>query len=173
MSMRVSERMRQLPPYHFADAAARIAAKRASGVDVISLAIGDPDLPTPDPVIERLCATAREPINQRYPEYLGMVEFRQAIARWFLARFKVSLDPEREVVPLIGSKEGLVHLSLALLDPGDLALVPDPAYTVYEAGSILAGAADYSLPLTAKNGFLPDLDAIPPDVARRARLLWL
>jgi LL-diaminopimelate aminotransferase len=171
--MRVSERMRQLPPYHFADAAARIAAKRASGVDVISLAMGDPDLPTPDPVIDRLCETARQPINQRYPEYLGMAEFRQAIARWFLARFKVSLDPEREVVPLIGSKEGLAHLALALLDPGDLALVPDPCYPVYGAGSVLAGASNYSVPLTAEHGFLPDLEAIPAEVARRAKLLWL
>ncbi len=171
--MRVSERMRQLPPYHFADAAARIAAKRASGADVISLAMGDPDLPTPDPVIERLCATAQQPINQRYPEYLGMTEFRQAIARWFLSRFMVSLDPEREVVPLIGSKEGLVHLSMALLDPGDVALVPDPSYPVYGAGSILAGASNYSVPLIAERGFLPDLDAIPEEVARRAKMLWL
>src|SRR5579871_65209 len=171
--MRVSERLRQLPPYHFADAAARIAAKRASGVDVISLAMGDPDLPTPDPVIERLCETAQEPINQRYPEYLGLTEFRQAIARWFLSRFKVSIDPEREVVPLIGSKEGLVHLSLALLDPGDLALVPDPCYPVYGAGSVLAGASNYSVPLVAERGFLPDLERIPADVARRAKVLWL
>ncbi|HEY7355380.1 MAG TPA: LL-diaminopimelate aminotransferase [Ktedonobacterales bacterium] len=171
--MRVSERLRQLPPYHFADAAARIAAKRASGVDVISLAMGDPDLPTPDPVIDRLCETARDPINQRYPEYLGMAEFRQAIARWFLGRFKMSLDPEHEVVPLIGSKEGLVHLSLALLDPGDLALVPDPAYPVYAAGSVLAGASNYSVPLIPERGFLPDLAAIPAKVARRAKLLWL
>jgi LL-diaminopimelate aminotransferase len=171
--MRVSERLRQLPPYHFADAAARIAARRASGVDVISLAMGDPDLPTPDPVIERLCETARDPINQLYPEYLGMAEFRQAIARWFLGRFKVSLDPEREVVPLIGSKEGLAHLSLALLDPGDLALVPDPCYPVYGAGSVLAGASNYSVPLLAERGFLPDLEAIPAEIARRAKLLWL
>jgi LL-diaminopimelate aminotransferase len=171
--MRVSERLRQLPPYHFADAAARIAAKRASGVDVISLAMGDPDLPTPDPVIERLCETAKQPINQRYPEYLGMAEFRQAIARWFRSRFQVSLDPEHEVVPLLGSKEGLVHLSLALLDPGDLALVPDPGYPVYAAGSVLAGASNYSVPLVPERGFLPDLAAIPPDVARRAKLLWL
>jgi LL-diaminopimelate aminotransferase len=171
--MQLSQRMRQLPPYHFADAAARIAAKRASGVDVISLAMGDPDLPTPDAVIDRLCETARDPINQRYPEYLGLMEFRQAFARWFLARFKVSLDPEQEIVPLIGSKEGLVHLSLALLDPGDLALVPDPCYPVYGVGSILAGASTYSVPLSAERGFLPDLDAIPPEIARRAKLLWL
>jgi LL-diaminopimelate aminotransferase len=171
--MRLSERMRQLPPYHFADANERIAAKRASGVDVINLAMGDPDLPTPDPVIERLCEAAQQPINHRYPEYLGMVELRQAIARWFLSRFMVSMDPEGEVVPLIGSKEGLVHLSMALLDPGDIALVPDPAYTVYEVGTILAGATNYPLPLTAENSFLPDLDAIPEDIARRAKMLWL
>jgi LL-diaminopimelate aminotransferase len=171
--MQLSERMRLLPPYHFADAGARIAARRAGGVDVISLAMGDPDLPTPDPVIDRLCETARDPINQRYPEYLGMAEFRRAIARWFLSRFKVSLDPEREVVPLIGSKEGLAHLALVLLDPGDLALVPDPAYTVYAAGSVLAGATNYAVPLVAERGFLPDLEAIPADVARRAKLLWL
>ncbi len=171
--MQFAERMRQLPPYHFADAAERLAAKRAAGVDVINLAMGDPDLPTPDPVIDRLCETARQPINQRYPEYLGMTELRQAIARWFLARFKVSLDPEREVVPLIGSKEGLAHLSMALLDPGDVALVPDPAYTVYGIGSILAGATNYPVPLKAENGFLPDLASIPPEVARRAKMLWL
>jgi len=171
--MRLSERMRQLPAYHFADASERIAAKRASGVDVINLAMGDPDLPTPDVVIDRLRETARDPINQRYPEYLGMVEFRQAFARWFLGRFKLSIDPEGELVPLIGSKEGLVHLSLALLDPSDLALVPDPAYTVYAAGTILAGATNYFLPLAAENGFLPDLEVIPPEVARRAKVLWL
>jgi LL-diaminopimelate aminotransferase len=171
--MKLAERMRHLPPYHFAETAQRIAAKRADGVDVINLGIGDPDLPTPDPVIDRLCETARDPQNQRYPEYLGMPEFRQGIAAWFKRRFGVSLDANKEVIPLIGSKEGLVHLATVLLDPGDVALIPDPAYTVYAAGVTLAGATSYLLPLKAERGFLPDLEAVPADVLQKAKVLWL
>lgn len=171
--MKLAERMRHLPPYHFAETAQRIAAKRAAGVDVINLGMGDPDLPTPDPVIERLCETARDPLNHRYPEYLGMPELRQGIAAWFKRRFGVSLDANKEVVPLIGSKEGLVHLATVLLDPGDVALIPDPAYTVYAAGVTLAGATSYFLPLTAERGFLPDLEAIPANILDQARVFWL
>lgn len=171
--MKLAERMRHLPPYHFAETAQRIAAKRAAGVDVISLGIGDPDLPTPDPVIDRLCEAARDPQNHRYPEYLGMPELRQGIAAWFQRRFGVRLDANKEVVPLIGSKEGLVHLSTVLLDPGDVALIPDPAYTVYAAGATLAGATSYLLPMTAEGGFLPDLDTIPANILHKAKVLWL
>jgi LL-diaminopimelate aminotransferase len=171
--MKLAERMRHLPPYHFAETARRIAAKRAAGVDVINLGMGDPDLPTPDQVIERLCETARDPQNHRYPEYLGMPELRLGIAAWFKRRFGVSLDANTEVVPLIGSKEGLVHLATVLLDPGDVALIPDPAYTVYAAGVTLAGAISYLMPLMADCGFLPDLDAIPAAVLSKAKVLWL
>jgi LL-diaminopimelate aminotransferase len=171
--MKLAARMGQLPPYHFAETIRRIAAKRAAGVDVISLGMGDPDLPTPDAVIERLCETARDPLNQRYPEYLGMPELREGIAGWFLRRFGVRLDAHKEILPLIGSKEGLVHLATVLLDSGDVALIPDPAYTVYAAGATLAGATCHLMPLTSERGFLPDLEAVPAEVLRRARVLWL
>ncbi len=171
--MELSHRLRSLPPYHFAEYARKIAEKRASGVDVISLSIGDPDLPTPPEILDALTESAHSQVNQRYPEYAGMPEFRAAIARWFARRFNVELDPAREVLPLIGSKEGLAHLPLAVMDPGDIALMPDPMYPVGPTAVLLAGGTNYDLPLDAANGWLPDLSAIPTDVAQRARTLWL
>lgn len=171
--MELSHRLRSLPPYHFAEYARKIAEKRASGVDVISLSIGDPDLPTPPEILDALTESAHAQVNQRYPEYAGMPEFRTAIARWFARRFNVELDPAREVLPLIGSKEGLAHLPLAVMDPGDIALMPDPMYPVGPTAVLLAGGTNYDLPLDAANGWLPDLSAIPTDVAQRARTLWL
>jgi LL-diaminopimelate aminotransferase len=169
----LSRRLQQLPPYHFAAYARKIAEKRAEGVDVISLSMGDPDLPTPPEVLDALDAAARHPINQRYPEYAGMAALREATAAWFARRFGVDLDPAREILPVIGSKEGLAHLPLAVMDEGDVALMPNPQYPVYPTAVALAGGACYDLPLDATAGWLPDLDAIPTDVAARAKTLWL
>ncbi len=171
--MRTSKRIEQLPPYLFVEISRKIAAKRARGEDVISLAIGDPDLPTPRHILDRLHRAADVPANHRYPETDGLPELRRAIARWYQQRFGVVLDPDTEVLPLIGSKEGIGHIALCFIDPGDVALVPDPAYPVYAIGTMFAGGEAYPLPLTDENGFLPDLDHVPESVLRRAKLLWL
>ncbi len=169
----LSQRLQTLPPYHFAEYARKIAEKRASGADVISLSMGDPDLPAPAEVLDALATAAREPANQRYPEYAGMPAFRAAIAAWFERRFGVALDPEREVLPLIGSKEGLAHLPLAVMDTGDVALMPDPRYPVYPTAVALAGGVCYDVPLAPERGWLPDLANIPHAVASGAKTLWL
>jgi LL-diaminopimelate aminotransferase len=171
--MQFAKRIEKLPPYLFTEISRKIAEKRAQGVDVVTFAIGDPDIPTPPHIIEALVEAARDPANHRYPETEGLLELRQAIAEWYDRRFGLSLDPEREVLPLIGSKEGIGHIALCFIDPGDVALVPDPGYPVYSVGTMFAGGEPYYLPLREENGFLPDLDAVPDDVARRARLLWL
>ncbi len=171
--MRLSQRLTSLPPYHFAAYNQTIAELRASGADIINLSMGDPDLPTPPSVLDALIESAREPVNQRYPAYTGMPELRTGFARWFAGRFGVELDPAREVAMLIGSKEGLALLPMAVMDPGDIALMPNPAYPVYPTAVALAGGECYELPLDAEHGWLPDLSAIPADVASRARTLWL
>lgn len=173
MQMRVANRISQLPPYLFAEVSRKIAQKRAAGVDVISLGIGDPDLPTPDHIIERLCAAAKEPANHRYPESEGLPEVRKAIAEWYEGRFGLSFDPDKEVLPLIGSKEGIAHIALCFIDPGDVALVTDPGYPVYSIGTMFAGGETYYLPLAEESGFIPDLDNIPADVLQKAKILWL
>jgi LL-diaminopimelate aminotransferase len=162
-----------LPPYLFAEVDRRIAEKRAAGFDVISLGIGDPDLPSPPHVVEAAQEAVADPRRHRYPDYYGLPEFRAAIARWYQRRFEVTLDPDREVVPLIGSKEGIAHIATAFVDPGDVVLVPDPGYPVYSIGTLLANGETYLMPLREERGFLPDLDAIPDDIARRARILWI
>ena len=171
--MKLSRRMNSLHPYLFVEISRKIAEKRARGEEVISFAIGDPDIPTPKHIIERLCQAARDPANHRYPETVGLPQLRRAIAGWYHQRFGVDLDPDKEVLPLIGSKEGIAHISLCLLDPGDVALVPDPAYPVYAIGSLMAGGHPHFLPLKEENGFLPDLDAIPSELAHQAKVLWL
>lgn len=171
--MELAKRIENLPPYLFVEISRKIAAKRARGEDVISLGIGDPDIPTPSHVIERLCQAARDPANHRYPESEGLPELRGAIARWYQQRFGVALDPDREVLPLIGAKEGIGHIALCFIDPGDIALVPDPAYPVYAISTMFAGGSSYDLPLTEENHFLPRLEDIPPDIARKAKVLWL
>ena len=171
--MELARRVQQLPPYLFARISELIATKRAAGVDVISLGIGDPDIPTPPHLIEVLQRAAEKPANHRYPESDGLPELRQAIARWYATRHGVTLDPNREIVPLIGSKEGIGHLPLCLIDPGDVALITDPGYPVYEIGTMFAGGESVKLPLREEDGWLPRLDEIPDDVARRAKVLWL
>ena len=171
--MKLAQRVEQLPPYLFAEISKKIAAKRAAGVDVISFGIGDPDLATPPHILAALKQGADAPANHRYPETDGLPQLRQAMADWYGTRFGVSLDPNSEVVPLIGSKEGIGHVSLCFIDPGDVALIPDPAYPVYAAGTLFAGGAVYALPLEEERGFLPVLDAVPDDIARRAKALWI
>lgn len=173
MTWTPADRIDRLPPYLFAamDRMRRDAIQR--GLEVVNLGVGDPDLPTPEPIVQRLKAAADDPANHRYPSYEGLATFRQAVAAWYARRFGVRLDPETEVLTLIGSKEGLAHLPLAVLNPGDVALVPDPAYPVYTAGTVLAGATPYLLPLRHAHGFLPDLAAIPPRVATQAKLIFL
>ncbi len=171
--MRFAQRLDAVPPYLFAELERKIAEKRAAGVDVISLGIGDPDLPTPEPVVEALAAGARDPATHRYPTNHGSDEFRAAAVDFYRARFGVELDPASEVIPALGGKEAVGHIALALLDPGDACLSPDPGYPPYTSGPVFAGAEVYYLPLRAEHGFLPDLDAIPDDVLARANLLFL
>ncbi len=171
--MRLAQRVQQLPPYLFARISQLIAEKRAAGVDVISLGIGDPDLPTPEHLLDSLKRAADDPANHRYPESDGLPEFRAAIAQWYRDRHGVDLDPDREVLPLIGSKEGIGHFPLCLIDPGDVALVTDPGYPVYEIGTMFAGGETVRLPLREEDGWLPRLDEVDPDLARRAQVIWL
>jgi len=173
MAVVKSERLRQLPPYLFAEIDRLKAELIAKGADVINLGVGDPDLPTPAHIIERLAQTAKDPANHQYPSYSGMNDFRVSVAKWYKSRFGVELDPLSEVLTLIGSKEGLAHLPLAFINPGDLALVPAPAYPVYQIATMFAGGESWFMPLLKKNSFLPDLDAIPTEVARRARLMFI
>jgi LL-diaminopimelate aminotransferase len=171
--MRLSQRLDKLPPYLFVEINRKIAEKKARGEDIISFAIGDPDMPTPRHIIEELCSAAHDPANHRYPETSGLPELCRAIARWYKDRFGVTLDPNKEVLPLIGSKEGVGHISFCLIDPGDIALVPDPGYPVYSMSTLLAGGEPYFLPLTEKHNFLPDLKSIPKKITNKAKVLWL
>ena len=171
--MKLAKRLDLLPPYLFVEISRKIAEKRAQGERVVSFAIGDPDIPTPPHIIDRLCQAAQVPANHRYPETDGLPQLRQAIARWYQERFGAKLDPDKEVLPLIGSKEGIAHAALCFIDPGDVALVPDPSYPPFRMGTLLAGGQPHYMPLTAENDFLPDLEAVPPQVARQAKVLWL
>jgi len=171
--MQLAQRVQSLPPYLFAEISKRIAAKRAQGIDIVTFGIGDPDLPTPPHILDALHRAANDPVNHRYPESEGLPELRKAIADWYERRFEVRFEPMKETLPLIGSKEGIAHMALCLIDPGDIALVPDPGYPVYEIGTMFAGGTSHRLPCTRESGWLPDLDIIPADVARKARLIWL
>lgn len=171
--MKFSSRLGKLAPYPFVEISRIIAEKRAAGADVVTFGIGDPDIPTPDPIIDRLLKASQDPPNHRYPETDGLPELRRAIAYWYEQRFGVKLDPDTEVLPLIGAKEGIGHVAFCFLDPGDLALIPDPAYPVYGVGTMFAGAESHVMPLYEKNGWLPDLEAIPADAARSAKVMWL
>ena len=171
--MQLAKRIEDLPPYLFVGISRKIAEKRAQGEDVISFAIGDPDIPTPRSIIERLCQAAQDPANHRYPESDGLPQLRQAISSWYKRRFGLSFDPDKEVLPLIGAKEGIGHIALCFIDPGDLALVTDPGYPVYSIGTMFAGGDCYFLPLIEEKDFLPDFDQVPGEVAQRAKLLWI
>ncbi len=175
--MRLAQRVVDVPPYLFAELDRRKAAVAARGVDIIPLGIGDPDLPTPPEVVERLQAAAAAPENHRYPDYEGSPAYRQACAAYMERRFGVALDaaapPKGEVLALIGAKEGIAHLVWALVEPGDVTLCPDPGYPVYAAHTRFCGGEPYRLPLEARRGFLPDLTGVPEAVARRAKILFL
>jgi LL-diaminopimelate aminotransferase len=171
--MKLANRLNRLPPYLFVEITQKIAELRARGEDIISFAIGDPDLPTPSHIIEQMCQAAHDPVNHRYPETAGLAELRQTIAEWYERRFGVTLNPAKEVLPLIGSKEGIGHMALCFIEPGDLALVPDPGYPPYSLGTILAGGEPYFMPLKEENDFLPDFEAIPDKIADKAKLMWL
>jgi LL-diaminopimelate aminotransferase len=171
--VQLSQLINNMPPFHFAGAKKKIADRVAAGVDVISLSIGDPDLPAPQAVIDRLCEAMQQTENHRYPEYRGMLALHEAIAGWFERRFGVHLTPERDILPLLGSKEGLVYTAAAVLNAGDIALTPNPYYPVYLTAATSVGAQPYLLPLLERNNYLPDLDSIPPDVLAKARVLWL
>lgn len=169
----VATRIKTLPPYLFAAIDKMKQEAIARGVDIINLGIGDPDLPTPAPIIESLAKAAQDPRHHQYPSYEGMLSFRKAVAGWYKRRFSVTLDPTDEVLTLIGSKEGIGHIHLAFVDPGDVVLVPSPGYPVYPVGTSFCGGMSHLMPLTKANGFLPDLGAIPKDVAKKAKLMWL
>jgi LL-diaminopimelate aminotransferase len=173
ITIKKAKRINELPPYLFAEIDRRKREALARGVDLIDLGIGDPDIPTPAPIVEKLAEGASKPVNHRYPNTSGMKEYRQAVASWYQNRFGVKLDPEKEVVSLIGSKEGIANMATAFVDPGDVILVSSPCYPVYHIGTLFNGGKNYFLPLTKQNRFLPDLDAIPAEVARQAKMLWI
>jgi LL-diaminopimelate aminotransferase len=168
-----SKRLDQLPPYLFVEIDRVKNELAAAGKDVVDLGIGDPDLPTPSEIVEALREACTDPATHRYPLQRGLPSFKEAIARWYEARYGVALDPEREVLPLIGTKEGIGHLPLALMNAGDTALIPDPAFPIYPAATWLAGADVHYIPLEEQEGFLPDLASVTGDALRKARLLFL
>ena len=171
--MKFAERIDKLQPYLFVEISRKINQKRAAGIDVITFAIGDPDIPTPPHILDKLIEAAQDPPNHRYPESDGLPQFRRAVADWYGKRFGIALDSDKEVLPLIGAKEGIGHMALCFVDPGDVALVPDPGYPVYAVGTMFAGGESYFMPLLEENGWLPDLDAIPEQVAQKAKVMWL
>ncbi len=168
-----AERIKTLPPYLFAAIDEMKQRAMARGVDIINLGIGDPDLPTPAPILQRMQKAVTDPQHHQYPSSSGMLSFRTAVADWYKRRFNVDVDPKSEVVTLIGSKEGIGHVPMAFIDPGDVVLVPSPGYPVYPVAASFAGGTAHAMPLLKRNGFLPDLNAIPPDVAQQAKLMFL
>ena len=173
MKFPVAERLGALPAYPFAEIDRAKAEALKRGVDVVDLSIGDPDLPTPEPIVAAMEQAVRDPANHRYPSYAGMGEFRLAVAGWYRRRFGVELDPDREVLILIGSKEGIAHFPLAFVDPGRPVLIPDPGYPVYRIGTLFAGGRPWAMPLLEEAGFLPDLEAIPEAIVRDGAALFL
>ena len=154
--MKFANRLDRVPPYLFVEISRKIASKKSQGIDVISFGIGDPDLATPDRVVEELRKTALDAPNHRYPETDGLPEFRKAVADWYLRRFGVTLNEDREILPLIGAKEGIGHASLCFINPGDIALIPDLGYPVHSVGTWFAGRESYWMPLTEENAWVPD-----------------
>ena len=171
--MNESLAMQELPPYLFARIERKIAECREQGIDVINLGIGDPDLPTPRHIIDRMAQSIYDAANHQYPSSAGLLEYRQAVAEWYKSRFDVALDPKTEIVSLLGSKEGIAHISFAYLDHGDVNLVPDPGYPVYNIGTLLAGGKSYIMPLKEENKYLPVLEDIPAEIAQKAKLMFI
>jgi LL-diaminopimelate aminotransferase len=173
MQIEKAKRIDQIPPYLFAEIDKKKEEMRQKGMDLIDLGIGDPDLPTPKPIIERLKKAAEDPRNHRYPSYEGMIEFRTAVAKWYERRFGITLNPKTEVLSLIGSKEGIAHIPLAFVNPGDYVLVPSPGYPVFRVSTLFAGGTPYFLPLRKETRFLPNLSEIPKGIAEKAKLLFI
>ncbi len=173
MAFELSERVKNLPPYLFAAIDKMKQEALSRGVDLIDLSIGDPDIPTPEHIVDAMKKAVERPANHRYPSYEGMLSYREAVANWYKRRFGVSVDPASEVLSLIGSKEGIGHIPLAFVNPGDVVLVPSPGYPVYPVGTLFAGGESYFMPLIEENNFLPDFSTIPEDVLGRTRLMFL
>lgn len=171
--MRTAQRIANLPPYLFAEIDRKKEAKQAQGIDVISLGIGDPDMPTPARIVDAMAEAIKNPSNHQYPSYYGAKRYRDACSEWMNRRFGVDVDADDEVVALIGSKEGIAHIFLAFVDPGDVTLVPGAGYPVYHTGGILCGGESYFMPMTEENGFLADFESTPADVLARARMMFL
>jgi LL-diaminopimelate aminotransferase len=173
VSTELSDRLKALPPYLFVKIDALKKQMRAKGIDVVDLGIADPDIPTPTPVVEACARVAHDPANHRYPSNQGLREFRAAAADWMRSHYGVTCDPETQVLPLLGSKEAIAHIPLAFVNPGDVVLAPDPCYPVYRSAAVFAGADVHLMPLVEQNGFLPDYEAIPQKICRKARLMFL
>lgn len=172
--MERAKRLDKIPPYLFGEIARLRAKAEADGMDLVNLSIGDPDQPTPQPIIDKLCEAANDPQTHRYDESeAGWPAYLQSVARWYKSRFGVDIDPDTEAMLLLGSKDGLAHICWAMIDPGDVSLVPDPGYPVYKVNTLMAGGEAVAMPLLEKNGFLPDLTAIPTDAAKAAKLMFL
>lgn len=169
----LADRVKNLPPYLFASIDRMKAEAKARGVDLIDLSIGDPDIPTPQNIVEAMKRAVEDPSNHRYPSYEGMPAYRKAVADWYKRRFNVDLDPSTEVLSLIGSKEGIGHIPLAFVNPGDIVLVPSPGYPVYPVGTLFAGGESYIMPLYESNGFLPDFSSIPEGILKKAKLMFI
>lgn len=173
IDVRLADRVKNLPPYLFAAIDKMKNDARSKGVDLIDLSIGDPDIPTPAHIVDAIKSAVEKPEHHRYPSYEGMLSYREAVANWYKRRFNVSLNPKAEVLSLIGSKEGIGHIPLAFVNPGDVVLVPSPGYPVYPVGTLFAGGESYIMPLREESGFLPDFKAIPEDVLKRSKLMFL
>ncbi|MFH1773455.1 MAG: LL-diaminopimelate aminotransferase [Methanobacteriota archaeon] len=171
--MRIAQRIKNLPPYLFAELDRKISEEKKAGKEVITFGMGDPDLPTPRHIIDACCSAAKKPENHRYPSYEGMLEFRSAVAERYRRDFKLKLDSEREVIALIGSKEGVHNINFAFVEKGDVVLYPDPGYPVYKTGTLFAGGEAFAMPLSKENNFLPDLEAIAKEKIKKAKLMWI
>ncbi len=171
--MKIAQRIETIPPYLFAEIDKKKEEAIKRGVDIINMGIGDPDQPTPNNIIKKLRESVQDPKTHDYPPYAGTAEFRQAVALWYKNRFRIDLDPDKEVMALIGSKEGIAHIFLAFIDPGDFSLIPDPGYPVYKTATLFANGFPYTMPLLEENNFLPDLEEIDEEVAQRAKLMFI
>lgn len=171
--MKITDRIKRIPPYIFAVIDQKKSEAIEKGLDVIDLGIGDPDLPTPKVIVDALVQSVQNPSNHDYPPYQGTLSFREAVAVWYKDRFNVDLDPKDEVISLIGSKEGIAHAFLTFLDPGDIAILPDPGYPVYKVNTLIAGGVPFMVPVKEENGFQMDLESIPEDIRQNANMLFV